>query len=231
MERMKYAKIKAAEAALAYVKYDQLLGVGTGSTISLFIEMMISKKVQPAAAIPTSIKTENLLLEAGIKIIHHKEVDQLIPVYIDSADVIDFSGQAIKGGGGAHRIEKQIASLSRTWVCIIDESKLVNNWRDQFSIPLEILPTEYDKVASQVDLMGGLLVRRFGDKADSGNLLADIQGLDLAVDLQALEKKIEAIPGVLACGIFAERMADIILIGKSDGTVSTINTLKKEINH
>lgn len=231
MERMKYAKIKAAEAALAYVKYDQLLGVGTGSTISLFIEMMISKKVQPAAAIPTSIKTENLLLEAGIKIIHHKEVDQLIPVYIDSADVIDFSGQAIKGGGGAHRIEKQIASLSRTWVCIIDESKLVNNWRDQFSIPLEILPTEYDKVASQVDLMGGLLVRRFGDKADSGNLLADIQGLDLAVDLQALEKKIEAIPGVLACGIFAERMADIILVGKSDGTVSTINTLKKEINH
>lgn len=231
MERMKYAKIKAAEAALAYVKYDQLLGVGTGSTISLFIEMMISKKVQPAAAIPTSIKTENLLLEAGIKIIHHKEVDQLIPVYIDSADVIDFSGQAIKGGGGAHRIEKQIASLSRTWVCIIDESKLVNNWRDQFSIPLEILPTEYDKVASQVDLMGGLLVRRFGDKADSGNLLADIQGLDLAVDLQALEKKIEAIPGVLACGIFAERMADIILVGKSDGTVSTINSLKKEINH
>jgi len=80
----------------------------------------------PAAAIPTSIKTENLLLEAGIKIIQHKEVNQLIPVYIDSADVIDYSGQAIKGGGGAHRIEKQVASLSRTWVCIIDEKWIID---------------------------------------------------------------------------------------------------------
>jgi len=226
MESMKYAKIKAAEAALAYVKTDQLLGVGTGSTVSCFIEAMSLRKINPAAAIPTSVETEKLLLEAGIKIIQLKEVNQLIPVYIDSADVIDYSGQAIKGGGGAHRIEKQVASVSRTWVCIIDESKLIDNWEARFSIPLEIILIEYDKVASQVDMMGGHLIQRLSKKSDSGNLLADIQGFDLAVDLKALEKKIEAIPGVLACGIFADRRADIILSGKSDGNVSTINTLK-----
>lgn len=227
MSKIEYEKIKVAEAALAYVKADQLLGVGTGSTVSYFIEAMNLRKVYPAAAIPTSVNTEKLLLEAGIEIIQHNEVNQLIPFYIDSADVIDYSGQAIKGGGGAHRKEKQVASLSQTWVCIVDESKLIDQWREPFPVPLEIIPTEYDQVAAQVKSMGGRLVRRFSVKADSGNLLADILGFDLAVDLQALEKKIEAMPGVLASGIFAERLADLILVGKSDGTVSTINTLEK----
>jgi len=230
MESMKYAKVKAADAALTYVKPRQLLGVGTGSTVSYFIEAMTLRKVYPAAAIPTSVETEKLLLKAGIKIIEHKEVNQLIPLYIDSADVIDYSGQAIKGGGGAHRIEKQVASLSRTWVCIIDESKLIDNWEARFSIPLEIMPIEYDQVASQVDMMGGNLIQRFSKTADSGNLLADIQGFDLAVDLKALEKTIEGIPGVLACGIFANRRADLILVGKSDGSVSHIEPCNWENN-
>ncbi len=231
MKNMKYAKAEVAEAALAYVKSDQLLGVGTGSTVSYLIKAMTLRKVYPSAAIPTSVKTEKLLLEAGIKIIQHKELNQMIPVYIDSADVIDYSGQAIKGGGGAHNIEKQVASVSHSWVCIIDESKLVDNWKDRYSIPLEIIPKECEEVASQISLMGGLLVRRSGSNADSGNLLADIQGLDLAVDLKALEIKIESIPGVLACGIFAKRRADIILVGRSNGAVSTINTLRKEISY
>ena len=230
MADVEFAKRKAAEAALGYIDPDQLLGVGTGTTVSCFIEAMITYKVFPAAAIPTSIATEKLLLEAGVKIIQHKEINQLIPVYIDSADFIDYSGQAIKGGGGAHRIEKQVACLSQTWVCIIDESKLIDNWRDRFSIPLEITPIEYDKVASQVNMMGGHLIQRFSKKADSGNLLAYIHGFDLAVDLKALEKTIEGMPGVLACGLFANRRADIIIVGKSDGSVSHIEPCNWENN-
>ena len=231
MKNMKYAKTKAAEAALAYVKPDQLLGVGTGSTVSCFIEAMALRKVYPSAAIPTSFKTEKLLHEAGINIIQFKELNQLIPVYIDGADFIDYCGQAIKGGGGAHNIEKQVASISQNWVCIIDESKLVDNWKARYPIPLEIIPKEYEDVASQVSLMGGYLFKRAGSIADSGNLLADIQGFDLAVDLKALENKLESIPGVVACGIFATRRADIILVGKSNGSVLPVKTKTKEINH
>ena len=231
MKNMKYAKTKAAEAALAYVKPDQLLGVGTGSTVSCFVEAMALRKVYPSAAIPTSFETEKLLLEAGIEIIQLKELNQLIPVYIDSADYIDYSGQAIKGGGGAHNIEKQVASVSQNWVCIIDESKLVDNWKARYPIPLEIIPKEYEEVASQVSLMGGHLVQRSGGNADSGNLLAEIQDLDLTRDLKLLEKKIESIPGVVACGIFATRRADVILVGKSNGSVSPVKTKTKEINH
>jgi ribose 5-phosphate isomerase A len=230
MNKNEYAKIKAAEAAMAYVKPDQLLGVGTGSTVSYFIEAMTLRKVYPAVAIPTSVATEKLLLEAGIKIIQQKEVNQLIPVYIDSADVIDYSGQAIKGGGGAHRKEKQVASLSQTWVCIVDESKLIDQWCESFPVPLEIIPAEYDQVAAQIKAMGGRLVSRFSIKADSGNLLADIQGLDLNEDLKELEIELERIPGVLACGIFANRRADIIVVGKSDGSVSHIEPCKWENN-
>ncbi|MFU8795311.1 MAG: ribose 5-phosphate isomerase A [Dethiobacteria bacterium] len=222
MADVEFAKRKAAEAALSYIDPDQLLGVGTGSTVSCFIEAMILNKVFPAAAIPTSAVTEKLLLEAGIKITQHEEANQLIPVYIDSADFIDYSGRAIKGGGGAHRIEKQVACSSRTWVCIIDESKLIDQWQEPFPLPLEIIPTEYNQVAAQVKAMGGRLIRRISAKADSGNLLADIHEIDLTGDLKELEIAIERIPGVAACGIFAIRKADIILVGSSDGTVILI---------
>ncbi|MDW7740513.1 MAG: ribose 5-phosphate isomerase A [Bacillota bacterium] len=222
MAEMEFAKRKVAEAALSYIDPDQLLGIGTGSTVSCFIEEMVLSKLFPVAAIPTSLKTEKLLQEAGIKCIRHDQLNQPVPIYIDSADVVDYYGQAIKGGGGAHRIEKKVASLSQTWVCIIDESKLIDQWREPFPLPLEIIPTEYDQVAAQVKAMDGRLVRRFSIKADSGNLLADIHGIDLTGDLKKLEIEIERIPGVAACGIFAKRKADIILVGSSDGTVIPI---------
>lgn len=223
MDNKEKAKIKAAEAALSYICQDQVLGVGTGSTVSLFIELLAKKKVLPEAIVPTSRQSETQLLKAGFEVVTIDKVTELLPVYVDGADAIDGFGQALKGGGGAHVVEKQVAALSKIWVCIIDESKLINDWQGKNTVSLEITPSEYEAAKYEIATLGGVLVKRSKVISDSGNLLADIHGLDLTMDLCTLENKLEKIPGVQGCGIFAKRRADIILVGRLDATVLTIN--------
>jgi len=222
MDKFEKAKMKAAEAALSYICQNQVLGVGSGSTVSLFIDLLAAAKVLPGAAVPASVKTEKQLLIKGFRVIAIEDVESLLPVYVDGADAIDSFGQALKGGGGAHVVEKQVAALSKIWVCIIDESKLINDWRGKNTVSLEITPSEYEAAKYEIAILGGVLVKRSKVISDSGNLLADIHGLDLTMDLCTLENKLEKIPGVLGCGIFAKRRADIILVGRMGGTVTTI---------
>ena len=216
-------KRAAAVAALAYVTPGIVLGVGTGSTVAHFIRALGDYAGRPSRAVATSVDTERRLRRAGIATIPLEAADRPLALYVDSADEIDRDGRAIKGGGGAHTREKRVARASETWVCIVDEHKLVDRIGTRAPVPLEIEARSFSEVAEAVAALGGTATLRTGRLADSGNPLADVHGLSL-VDALGMERELEAIPGVISCGIFARRRADLILVGRADGTVDTLVT-------
>ena len=211
-------------AALAFVTPDMVLGVGTGSTIAHFIRALGEYAGRPSRAVATSVDTEERLRRTGIATIPLEAADTPLALYVDGADEIDRDGGAIKGGGGAHTQEKRVARASTLWVCIVDEHKLVNRIGERAAVPLEIEADSFADVATAVTALGGTATLREPRRlADSGNPLADVRGLSLT-DALSMERALEAIPGVIACGIFAQRRADVILVGRADGTVERIIT-------
>lgn len=218
---MDQAKRAPARAALAYVTPGSVLGVGTGSTVAHFIEVLSTSTHRPSAAVATSCDTETRLRDVGIGIIELEELDTPLWLYVDGADEVDGGGHAIKGAGGAHAREKRVARASDAWVCIIDDSKLVDRLGSRARVPLEVEPQALAGVQAAVVSLGGRPRLRAGQLADSGNLLVDVSDLDLS-DPCGMEDRLEAIPGVVACGIFAHRRVDVILAGRSDGSVATI---------
>ncbi|MDY0340774.1 MAG: ribose-5-phosphate isomerase RpiA [Coriobacteriia bacterium] len=211
----------AALAALAYLHPDTVLGVGTGSTVARFIDVIGTSDVPVRRAVATSLDTAQHLRLIGIEPIPLESADEPLLLYVDGADEIDHIGRAIKGGGGAHACEKRVASASITWVCIVDESKLVDRLGIHAPIPLEVESHALADIAAAVMALGGSPELRARSVSDSGNPLVDIRGLDMSDPLH-MEDALDAIPGVIACGIFARRRADTILVGHEDGSVLTL---------
>ncbi len=219
------AKRAAAHAAARFVldaaDGADVIGVGTGSTVAHFIDALGSSARRPSRAVSTSPDTDTRLRAAGIEIATLAEVPAPLGIYVDGADEIDALGQAIKGGGGAHTREKAIARASRTWVCIVDDTKLVDTLGQQAAVPIEV---EADSCAATLDAlvaMGGQPHVRGDGPGGPATVIVDVTGLDLH-DPPAMEQGLESLPGVLACGIFASRRADVILVGHPDGSVTTV---------
>jgi ribose 5-phosphate isomerase A len=212
-------KRRAAEAALAYVADDMVVGVGTGSTVNHFISALSSRRGRIAGAVSSSDASTRLLKDAGIEVLALNATGDL-PLYVDGADEATRHLQLIKGGGGALTREKIIAAAARQFVCIVDDSKVVDVL-GRFPLPVEVIPMARSYVARQLVRLGGQPVLRESFRTDNGNVILDVHNLDIA-DPAALESEIDHIAGVVTNGLFARRPADVLLIGSSAG----VTTLK-----
>ena len=210
-------KIEVAQAAVKDVEDGMLLGVGTGSTVNRFIEALAASNKRLDGAVSSSDSTTERLKAHGIKVCELNHVGGL-ELYIDGADEVDAHKRLIKGGGGALTREKVIAGASRKFICIADESKLVKVL-GEFPLPVEVIPMARSFVARQLRKSGGQPELRDGFTTDNGNLILDVHNMDL-VDPFEMETRINAIPGVVTCGLFAHRGADEVLIASESGTRS-----------
>lgn len=207
-------KQAVAQAALRHVPHDQIIGVGTGSTVNFFIDALATMKHKVRGAVSSSERSTDRLKSHGIQVLDLNDVDA-IPVYIDGADELDVSGAMIKGGGGALTREKIIAEVADRFVCIVDASKLVSVL-GQFPLPVEVIPMARELVARRLRALGGDPRPREGYLTDNGNIILDVHGLSIAQP-RALETAINQIPGVVTVGLFAHRGANVALIGTADG--------------
>ncbi|MBA2650451.1 MAG: ribose-5-phosphate isomerase RpiA [Legionella sp.] len=210
---MSELKIKAAKAALSFIEDDMIVGIGSGSTVSYFITELATIKHRIDACVASSKETEGLLRAKGIPVIDLNSVQDL-PIYIDSADEITSHGEMIKGGGGAHTREKIIANVAKHFICIIDDSKLVNHL-GEFPIAVEVLPLARSFVARRLVQLGGDPQYREGFVTDNGNIIIDVFNLIINTPI-ALENNINSIPGVVDNGLFANRLANTVLMASSE---------------
>lgn len=213
-------KRAVAREALKHVEYDAIIGVGTGSTTNFFIDELATIKSRLRGAVASSVKTAERLKSHGIIVEELNNVDEL-PVYVDGADEVTPQGAMIKGGGGALTREKIVAAVARTFVCIVDASKVVDRL-GAFPLPVEVIPMARSYVARQLVLLGGHPEWRMGFTTDNGNVILDVHGLTID-DPAAMETRINQITGVVTVGLFARRGADVILVGHRDG-VRTVRT-------
>jgi ribose 5-phosphate isomerase A len=211
-------KRAVAREALRYVEDDAVIGVGTGSTADCFIDELAKIKHRIRGAVASSVKTAERLKGYGIFVEELNNVAEL-PVYVDGADEVTEHGAMIKGGGGALTREKIVAAVARKFVCIADASKLVGVL-GKFPLPVEVIPMARSYAARQLVLLGGQPAWRMGFTTDNGNAILDVHGLALANPAE-MEAKIRAIVGVVTVGLFAQRGADLILLG-TDAGVRTI---------
>jgi ribose 5-phosphate isomerase A len=207
-------KQQAALAALAHVVEDAILGVGTGSTVDHFIDAMAAQKLRIRGAVSSSERSTARLRAAGYDVLDLNTTGDL-DLYIDGADESDRHRRLIKGGGGALTREKIVAAASRRFICIVDESKLVEVL-GKFPLPVEVIPMARSYVARQLVALGGQPVYREGVITDNGNQILDVHGLAI-VDPVALENTINAIAGVVTVGLFARRPADLVIVGSTAG--------------
>ena len=211
-------KRQAAEAALHYVVDDGYLGVGTGSTVNYFIGQLAGIKHRIEGAVASSAATEKLLHQCHIPVIPLNSVIEL-PVYIDGADEATRHLHLIKGGGGALTREKIVAAASKKFICIIDDSKLVDVL-GRFPLPVEVIPMAQSYVGRELAKLGGQPVLRQGFTTDNGNIIIDVHHLSI-MEPAELEARLNNIAGVVTNGIFARRHADVLLVADGAG-VKTI---------
>lgn len=207
-------KKAAARAALEFIKEDMIIGVGSGSTVHHFIDALASVKARIEGAVASSVDSANRLKALSIPIMDLNSVGE-VPLYVDGADEINYARQMIKGGGGALTREKIIATASRKFVCIVDESKVVD-LLGEFPLAIEVIPMARSYVARQIVLLGGDPMYREGFITDNGNVILDIYNLKL-LDPRNMEEKLKNITGVVETGIFAKRTADVVLVGSASG--------------
>lgn len=210
-------KQKVAQAALPYIKDIPIIGVGTGSTVTHFINFLADMRGDIEGAVSSSIKTTEHLKKIGIPVLELNDVNGL-EVYVDGADEVNPRRQCIKGGGAALTREKIIAGASKTFVCIADESKAVDIL-GKFPLPVEVIPMARSFVARELVKLGGQPVYREGCITDNGCEILDVRNLEI-LDPVALEILINAIPGVVTVGLFAQRAADVVLISKGNDIVT-----------
>jgi ribose 5-phosphate isomerase A len=202
-------KNAAAQAAMQYIEDDMIVGVGTGSTVNFFIDMLAQMKHRIEGAVASSDATAQRLKGHGIPTLDLNSVNEL-HVYVDGADEATRHLHLIKGGGGALTREKIVAAVSRQFVCIIDDSKLVDIL-GAFPLPVEVIPMARSYVAREIVKLGGQPMLREGFTTDNGNVILDVQNLKI-LDPVELEGKFNGITGVVSNGIFARRPADILLV-------------------
>jgi len=207
-------KRRVAEAALDHVRPDSIIGVGTGSTVNCFIEALIQSGIRIEAAVSSSEATTRALQAGGIMVMDLNQTGGL-DLYIDGADEFDPHRRLIKGGGGALTREKIVAAASKKFICIVDSSKQVSVL-GAFPLPLEVIPLARSLVGRKMVALGGQPEWREGFTTDNGNWILDVHNLDL-VDPVRMEKTINNLAGVVTCGLFAQRPADLILIAAKEG--------------
>ena len=207
-------KRRAAEAALAYIEDGMVLGVGTGSTVAQLIEALKDRKIQLEGAVSSSRQTSEFLRAARIPELDLDTAGDL-RLYIDGADEATADGVLIKGGGAALTREKVVAAASAKFVCIIDDTKLVEVL-GKFPLPVEVIPMARSFVARQLVKLGGQPVWREGVVTDNGNPILDVHNLRLD-DPGAFESAVNQIAGVVTVGLFARRRADILIVAGDDG--------------
>jgi ribose 5-phosphate isomerase A len=207
-------KRRAAAAALSYIKDGIALGVGTGSTVDIFIEVLAPLAAKLGPIVSSSDRSTRRLAEVGLRSVELSSVGDL-DLYVDGADEATKHRHLVKGGGGALTREKILAAASRRFVCIIDETKLVPTL-GRFPVPIEVIPMAQSYVARQMVKAGGQPIWREGFVTDNGNHILDVHNLKIANPLE-LETRFNQIAGVVTVGIFANRPADALLIGAASG--------------
>ncbi len=207
-------KKAAAEAALEYINNGDIVGVGTGSTVNHFIDYLGQIKGKIEGAVASSEASATLLRSHGIEVMELNNVGDL-PVYVDGADEATQHGYLIKGGGGALTREKIVAQASEKFVCIADDSKLVDVL-GEFLLPIEVIPMARSLVARFLVDLGGQPEYRAGFVTDNGNIILDVRNMQI-VDPKTLETRLNQMPGVVTNGLFAHRGADVMLFGRSSG--------------
>ena len=207
-------KKQVAEAALAYVENDSIVGVGTGSTVNFFIDCLASIKHRIDGAVSSSDATEALLKQHNIPVLSLNSAND-IPVYIDGADEATKHLHLIKGGGGALTREKIVAAASKKFICIIDESKMVDVL-GTFPLPVEVIPMAQSYIAREITKLGGQPILREGFTTDNGNIILDVHNLSILKPVE-LEQELNKLAGVVTNGLFAQRPADVLLIASDNG--------------
>lgn len=213
-------KRQVGEAAVEYIDShlanDSIVGVGTGSTANFFIDALAKIKHKFDGAVASSNASANRLEGHGIRVFDLNAVKDMT-FYVDGADEADASKQLLKGGGGALTREKIVASVATRFVCIIDDSKLVN-LLGQFPVPLEVIPMARSAVAREIVKQGGQPILREGFFTDNGKIILDVHGLTIKPEnARSLEARLNNITGVVTNGIFALRPADVLLISSTTG--------------
>ncbi|WMY95984.1 MAG: ribose-5-phosphate isomerase RpiA [Arsenophonus sp.] len=203
-------------AVLEYIKPYMIVGVGTGSTVSYFIDNLAALKHLIKGAVSSSMDSSDKLRHLSIPIIDSNKVDS-IDVYIDGTDEFNSDLMMIKGGGGALTQEKVLAAMSKKFIVIADQSKKVDIL-GKFPLPIEVIPMAKAYVARELIKLGGLPEYRKNILTDNGNIILDIHNLNI-MDPVAFENKINSIVGVVTVGLFANRSADIVLMATLDGVV------------
>lgn len=216
-------KALVGQAALQEVQPGTIIGVGTGSTVNHFIDALATMPRRVAGAVSSSAATTARLRAHGIAVLEAGEVEQLA-VYIDGADEIDGRGCMIKGGGAALTREKIVAAQSRKFVCIADESKLVQVL-GQFPVPVEIIPMAAQRIIREFAVMGGKATVRMKDGqplvTDNGQHILDVTGLKIS-DPLAFETRVNQWPGVVTVGVFALQKAGVCLLGTETGVKTLV---------
>ncbi|WP_293762417.1 ribose-5-phosphate isomerase RpiA [uncultured Aquitalea sp.] len=207
-------KLAVAQKALEFVPDDAIIGVGTGSTVNLFIEELAGIKGRIRGAVSSSEASTARLKAHHIPVFDLNEVEKF-EVYIDGADEINHHLHMIKGGGAALTREKIVASVAEQFVCIADESKYVLKL-GKFPLPVEVIPMARSSVARQLVALGGHPELRQGVVTDNGNCILDVHGLEIMKPVE-LEEAINHIAGVVTCGLFARRRADVLVLGRQSG--------------
>ncbi len=206
-------KRNAAKTAIKYIQEDQIVGVGTGSTVNFFIDELACLKHKIAGAVSSSLETTKRLQEMHIQVLDFNAIDEL-PIYIDGADAYNELKQLVKGGGGALTREKILAYASKQFICMVDSSKKPSIL-GKFPTAIEVLPMARSSVARQITKLGGTPEYREHFTTDNGNIILDIFGWEITQPIE-LETKLNQIPGVVCNGIFAIRPADIIIVGEEN---------------
>ena len=211
-------KALVGQAALQYVVPGEIVGVGTGSTVNKFIDALATMKDRIKGAVSSSEASTARLKALGIAVFDSNDVESL-SVYIDGADEIDHQGHMVKGGGAALTREKIVAAQSRQFVCIADESKLVDVL-GAFPLPVEVIPMATSRVMRQFAAMGGSAALRLKDGqplvTDNGQYILDVKGLRIT-DPVAFETQVSQWPGVVTVGVFAHQKAQVCLLGTASG--------------
>lgn len=207
-------KQAAAHAALEFVVAGSVLGVGTGSTVNFLIDELAARGVKLEGAVSSSNGSTQRLQAAGYRVLDLNEVGE-IETYIDGADETNRRRELIKGGGAALTREKIIAAASRRFICIADQSKLVDTL-GAFPLPVEVIPMARSHVSRALERLGGRPVWREKVVTDNGNHILDVHGLQISEPVE-LERAINQITGVVTVGLFASRPADLVILGSPSG--------------
>lgn len=206
-------KKQAAEAAIKMLPENAILGIGTGSTVNFLIDML--PQIKPEACVSSSEASAERMKALGIEVLPLNTAGTL-DYYIDGADEVDKRLHMVKGGGGALTREKIVAAASRKFICMVDESKWVDQLGKGFALPVEVIPMARSYVARQLVALGGDPEYREGFVTDNGNVILDVYNMNILNAIE-MEQKINNIAGVVCNGLFAQRGADTVLLAKASG--------------